>query len=84
MLLWRKKHIYASGYCLYTKYLDRQASAKYFNSVDLGQGLPCLPLIQGPVVQSTVSLTSSLVVKMSTFLVNTISYSQVFLLKKCE
>ena len=37
---------------------------------------------QGPVVQSIVSLTSSLVVKMLTVLVSTISNSQVFLLKK--
>ena len=38
----------------------------------------------GPVVQSVLSLTSSLVVKMLTVLVNTISNSYVFLLKKCE
>ena len=38
----------------------------------------------GPVVQSIVSLTSSLVVKMLTILVSTISNSQIFLLKKCE
>ena len=38
----------------------------------------------GPVVQSIVSLTSSLVIKMLTVLVNTVSYSQVFLLNKCE
>ena len=38
--------------------------------------------IQGPVVQSAVSLTSSLVVKMLTVLVSTIANSQVFLLKK--
>ena len=38
----------------------------------------------GPVVQSIVSLTSSLVVKMLTDLVSTISNSQVFLQKKCE
>ena len=36
---------------------------------------------QGPVVQSIVSLTSSLVVKMLPVLVSTISNSQVFLLK---
>ena len=35
----------------------------------------------GPLVQSMVSLTSLLVVKMLTVLVSTISYSQVFLLK---
>ena len=40
--------------------------------------------ILGPVVQSIVSLTSLLVVKMLTVLVSTISNSQVFLLKKCE
>ena len=38
----------------------------------------------GPVVQSVVSFTSSLVVKMWTVLVRTMSNSQVFLLKKCE
>ena len=38
----------------------------------------------GPVVQSVVSLTSLLVVKMLTVLVSTISNSQEFLLKKCE
>ena len=37
--------------------------------------------IKGPVVQSMVSLTSSLVVKILTVLVSTISKSQVFLLK---
>ena len=37
---------------------------------------------QGPVVQSIISLTSSLVVKMLTVLVNTISNSQIVLLKK--
>ena len=36
----------------------------------------------GPVVQSIVSLTSSLVVKMLTVLVNTISNSQVFFAEK--
>ena len=36
------------------------------------------------VVQSIISLTSSLVGKMLTILVSTISDSQVFLLKKCE
>ena len=48
---------------------------------------PCWsPLIidLGPVVQSVVSLTSLLVVKMLTVLVSTIYNSQVFLLKKCE
>ena len=39
---------------------------------------------QGPVVQNMVGLTSSLVVKMLTVLVSTISNSQLFLLKKCE
>ena len=40
--------------------------------------------ILGPLVQSIVSLTSLLVVKMLTVLVSTISNSQVFLLKNCE
>ena len=38
----------------------------------------------GPVVQSIVSLTSLLMVKMLTVLVSTKSNSQLFLLKKCE
>ena len=37
--------------------------------------------LQGAVVQSTVSLTGSLVVKMLTVLLSTITNSQVFLLK---
>ena len=44
----------------------------------------CCDNNQGPVVQSIVSLTSWLAVKMLTVLVSTISNSQVFLLKKCE
>ena len=43
-----------------------------------------MSLCLGPVVQSVISLKSSLVVKMLTVLVSTISNSQVFLLKKCE
>ena len=39
---------------------------------------------QGPVVQSIVSITSSLVVKMLNAQVGTVSNSQLFLLKKCE
>ena len=39
---------------------------------------------QGPVIQSIVSLTSFLVVKILAVLVNTISNSQIFSLKKCE
>ena len=42
---------------------------------------PIYFVCQGPVVQSIISLTSSLVVKMLTLLVSTISNSQVFLLK---
>ena len=41
-------------------------------------------IVRDPVVQSVVSLTSSLVVKMLTVLVSTISNSQVLLLKKYE
>ena len=44
-------------------------------------GLENPPKNQGPVVQSIVSLTSLLVVKILTVLVNTISNSQVYLLK---
>ena len=40
--------------------------------------------IRGPVVQSIVSLTSSLMVKMLTVLVSTISNSQLFLLKNAS
>ena len=40
--------------------------------------------VLSPVVQSAVSLTSSLVVKMLTCLVSLISNSHVFLLKTCE
>ena len=39
---------------------------------------------KGPIVQSMVSLTSLLVVKMLTVLVSSISNSQYFFLKKCE
>ena len=54
------------------------------NCID-SQGLhhQCIFVDQGPVVQSIVSLTSSLVVKILTVLVST-SNSQLFLLKKCE
>ena len=43
-----------------------------------------LKMHQGPVVQSIISLTSLLVVKMLTVLIRTISNSQEFLLKKCQ
>ena len=39
---------------------------------------------EGPAVQSIVSLMSSLVVKILTILVSTMSNTQEFLLKKCE
>ena len=41
-------------------------------------------IVLGPVVQRVVSLTSSLMVKIISVLVSTISNSQIFLLKKCE
>ena len=44
----------------------------------------CMINQSGPVVQSVVSLTNSLVVRMLTDLVGRISNSQVFLLEKCE
>ena len=50
---------------------------KYIKNIE-GYGLP----FQGPVVQNIVGLMSSLVVKMLTVPVSTISNSQVFLLKK--
>ena len=40
--------------------------------------------VQGPVVQSVISLTSLLVVKMLTAPVRTVSNSQLFFLKNCE
>ena len=40
--------------------------------------------VQGPIVQSVNSLTSSLVVKLLTVLVSKIFNLQIFLLKKCE
>ena len=43
-----------------------------------------IPEVQDPVVQSIVSVTSLLVVKMLTILVSTLYNSQVFLLKKSE
>ena len=46
--------------------------------------IPFHSILLGPVVESFVSLTSSLVVKMLTVLVSTIFNSQVFLLKKNE
>ena len=46
--------------------------------------LPVHLTILDPVVQSLVSLTSSLVVKMLTVLIRTILNSQVFFLIKCE
>ena len=46
--------------------------------------LNCLILNQGPVVLSIVTSTSSLVVKILTVLVSSISNSQVFLLKNVE
>ena len=59
----------------------------YHTKYELNPSMVCkneLSKLQGPVVQSVVSLTSSLVVKMLTVLVSTISNSHVFLLKKCE
>ena len=50
----------------------------------IGVSAGCEVHFQGPIVQSIVSLTSSLVVKILTVLVSTMSNSQVFLLKKCE
>ena len=76
----------------YVKYEVTQISvqihkSKFLQAADSLQAL-CITLdkrsIQGPVVQSLVSLTSLLVDKLLTVLVSTISNSQVFLLKKCE
>ena len=51
------------------------------NKVGLKNGRKMNSIYLGPVVQSIISLTSSLVVKMLTALVSTVSDSQVFLLK---
>ena len=55
-----------------------------FRENPFSEGLGIQDSKQGPVVQSIVSLTSSLVDKMLTVLLSTVSNSQVFLLKKCE
>ena len=57
---------------------------RYTERADSDHPKHVLSVIQGPVVQSIVSLTNLLVVKMLTVLVSTISNSQVFLLKICE
>ena len=49
-----------------------------------GHTCPKVCFLMGPVVQSVVSLTTSLVVKLLIVLESTMSNSQVFLLKKCE
>ena len=67
--------------------IDRMADVRSVCAPDdflLSYSNQPLKIYQGPVVQSIVRLTSSLVVKMLTVLVSTISNSQVFLLKKCE
>ena len=65
---------------------NKEDNAAYFGSKhSLSEAIKTqTDKILGPVVQSVVSLTSSLVVKMLTVLVSTIPNSQVFLLKKCE
>ena len=58
--------------------------ASYISYCIYPKYLDTLTLYLGQVVQSFISLTSSLVVKTLTVLGSTISNSQVFLLKKCE
>ena len=53
----------------------------FFQSFHKSSAQTVRTYIQSPVVQSIISLTSSLVVKMLTVLVTTISNSQVFLQK---
>ena len=53
-------------------------------NIDLDKELFSTERVLGPVVQSIVSLTSSLVVRLLTVLVSILPNSQVFLLKKCE
>ena len=62
----------------HSKYWDRQSKP---NCRDPDQTSQNMTSDQGRVVQSFVSLMSSLVVKMLIVLVNTISDSQLFLLK---
>ena len=57
--------------------------ARPYKKISLGVHIQTVK-IQGPVVQSIISLTNLLVVKMLTAVVSTIAKSQVFLLKKCE
>ena len=57
-----------------------QVCANIQSTLQLKPGLP--KFVQGPVVQSIIRLTSSLVVQMLAVPVSTISNSQVFLLKK--
>ena len=70
----------------YMYFQIRKLQMMYITIVKMAKNLPrvSLPLKQGPVVQSILSLTSLLVVKMLSVLVSTIPNSQVFLLKKCE
>ena len=64
-----------SSFCICTFFFSK-------NTCELDIVLTRTDSILGPVVQSVVILTSSLVVKILTVLVSTISNSQVFLLKK--
>ena len=77
-------------YHIYPMYLDRQSRANSANPDQMpqkavsDQNLHCLPLIQGPVVQSVVSLTSSLRVISLTVLVDSIHNIQIFFSKKFQ
>ena len=66
----------------------KKISSVNYETSDYSKKVLCFQIIpiylQGPGVQSMVSLTSSLLVKILTLLVSTISNSQVYLLKKCE
>ena len=71
----------SSDHEINVKLLDRCVYAGPTHGWEKSTGKVSAP---GSVVQGTISLTSSLVVKILTVLVSIISNSQLFLLKKCE
>ena len=71
--IWRKKNSFL-WYVIYKVNTFPSRLANLTNKLMLMHSFVC----QGPVVQSIVSLTSSLVIKMLTVLVSTISNSQCF------
>ena len=91
MILLEIRHFFNQTILIFFLFLRKNVCCGYSSLEELWQGASneylyicfCgeIRTILGPVVQSIVSLTSSLVVKILTVLVSTISNSQVFLLK---